>query len=45
MVRKNDKTNHIDFITSEIFLLSRIYTNGNEQILGYNSEDGFVSDF
>lgn len=34
MVRQNDKTNHIGFVTSGIFRLTRIDTNGNEWIVG-----------
>ena len=45
MVRQNDKTNHIGFITSGTFRLTRIDTNGNEWIVGYSFENDFVCDF
>ena len=33
MVRQNDKTNHIGFVTLGTFRLTRIDTNGNEGLL------------
>lgn len=45
MVRQNDKTNHIGFVTSGIFRLTRIDTNGNEWIVGYSFENDFVCDY
>ena len=44
MVRQNDKTNHIGFVTSGTFRLTRIDTNGNEWIVGYSFENDFVCD-
>ena len=45
MVRQNDKTNHIGFVTSGTFRLTRIDTNGNEWIVGYSFENDFVCDY
>ena len=45
MVRQNDKTNHIGFVASGIFRLTRIDTNGNEWIVGYSFENDFVCDY
>lgn len=45
MVRQNDKTNHIGFVTSGTFRLTRIDTNGNEWIVGYIFENDFVCDY
>ncbi|WP_025836367.1 cyclic nucleotide-binding domain-containing protein [Bacteroides rodentium] len=45
MVRQNDKTNHIGFVVSGIFRLTRIDTNGNEWIVGYSFENDFVCDY
>lgn len=45
MVRQNDKTNHIGFVISGIFRLTRIDTNGNEWIIGYSFENDFVYDY
>ena len=40
-----DKTNHIGFVASGIFRLTRIDTNGNEWIVGYSFENDFVCDY
>jgi len=45
MVRQNDKTNHIGFVTSGVFRLTRIDTNGNEWIVGYSFKNDFVCDY
>ena len=45
MVRQNDKTNHIGFVVSGTFRLTRIDTNGNEWIVGYSFENDFVCDY
>lgn len=45
MVRQNDKTNHIGFVASGIFRLTRIDMNGNEWIVGYSFENDFVCDY
>ena len=45
MVRQNDKTNHIGFVLSGTFRLTRIDTNGNEWIVGYSFENDFVCDY
>ena len=45
MVRQNNKTNHIGFVTSGTFRLTRIDTNGNEWIVGYSFENDFVCDY
>lgn len=45
MVRQNDKTNHIGFVTSGTFRLTRIDMNGNEWIVGYSFENDFVCDY
>lgn len=45
MVRQNDKTNHIGFVVSGLFRLTRIDTNGNEWIVGYSFENDFVCDY
>lgn len=45
MVRQNDRTNHIGFVASGIFRLTRIDTNGNEWIVGYSFENDFVCDY
>lgn len=45
MVRQNDKTNHIGFVISGIFRLTRIDANGNEWIVGYSFENDFVCDY
>ena len=42
MVRQNNKTNHIGYVTSGTFRLTRIDTNGNEWIVGYSFENDFV---
>ena len=45
MVHQNDKTNHIGFVTSGIFRLTRIDTNENEWIVDYSFENDFVCDY
>lgn len=45
MVRQNDKTNHIGFVTSGVSRLTRIDTNGNEWIVGYSFKNDFVCDY
>ena len=45
MVRQNGKTNHIGFVTSGIFRLTRINMSGNEWIAGYSFEIDFVCDY
>lgn len=45
MVRQNEKTNHIGFVLSGIFRLTRIDTNGNEWIVGYSFKNDFVCDY
>ena len=45
MVRQNNKTNHIGYVTSGTFRLTRIDTNGNEWIVGYSFENDFVCDY
>ncbi len=45
MVRQNEKTNHIGFVLSGIFRLTRIDTNGNEWIVGYSFKNDCVCDY
>lgn len=45
MVHQNNKTNHIGYVTSGTFRLTRIDTNGNEWIVGYSFENDFVCDY
>ncbi len=43
MVHQNDKTNHIGFVTSGIFRLTRIDTNGSEWIVHKNTKNGAIT--